>query len=114
MINEICKKSLEKGLRVDDIQILAPMYKGENGIDTLNLSLQELFNPKTTQKEISYGDYTFREKDKILQLVNNPDCNVYNGDIGYITKIETRFTPRKKNTSSSILMAIMLNTPKKT
>ncbi len=96
MINEICKKSLEKGLRVDDIQILAPMYKGENGIDVLNLSLQELFNPKTTQKEITYGDITFREKDKILQLINNPDCNVYNGDIGYITKIETRFTPRKK------------------
>ena len=38
----------------------------------------------------------YKKINKILQLINNPDCNVYNGDIGYITKIETRFTPRKK------------------
>lgn len=97
MIIEICKKSLEKGLKVDDMQILAPMYKGENGIDNLNLALQELFNPEKKElKELKFGDITYREQDKVLQLVNNPDCNVYNGDIGYIKKIETRFTPRKK------------------
>lgn len=97
MIMEICKKSLEKGLKVDDIQILAPMYKGENGIDNLNLALQELFNPEKKElKELKFGDITYREQDKVLQLVNNPDCNVYNGDIGYIKSIETRFNPRKK------------------
>lgn len=97
IIKEICKKSLEKGLKVDDIQILAPMYKGENGIDNLNLSLQELFNPpKKERKELKLGDITYREQDKVLQLVNNPDCNVYNGDIGYIVGIETKYTPRKK------------------
>ena len=97
VIKEICKISIQKGLKVDDLQILAPMYKGENGIDNLNLALQELFNPSNGElKEIKLGDVLYREKDKVLQLVNNPDCNVYNGDIGYIYKIENRFTPRKK------------------
>ena len=97
MIKEICKMSMEKGLKVDDLQVLAPMYKGENGIDNLNLALQELFNPPSEDlKEIKLGDVVYREKDKVLQLVNNPDCNVYNGDIGYIVGIETKFNPRKK------------------
>lgn len=97
VIKEICKRSIQKGLKVDDLQILAPMYKGENGIDNLNLTLQELFNPpKEELKEIQLGDVVFREKDKVLQLVNNPDCNVYNGDIGYIYKIEVKYVPRKK------------------
>ena len=97
MIREICKRSIEKGLKVDDIQLLAPMYKGENGIDNLNLALQELFNPaKKGLKELYLSDITYREGDKVLQLVNNPDCNVYNGDIGYIVSIETKFNPRKK------------------
>ena len=97
-IYQICEKSMEKGLKVDDIQILAPMYKGENGIDNLNIILQALFNPKTEDsKEIKVGDYTYRTNDKVLQLVNNPDCNVYNGDIGYIKKIEeTKQKGRKK------------------
>lgn len=97
VIKEICKMSIQKGLKVDDLQILAPMYKGENGIDNLNLALQDLFNPENNElKEIKLGDVVYREKDKVLQLVNNPDCNVYNGDIGYIYKIENRFVPRKK------------------
>ena len=97
MIKEICSRSIKKGLKVEDMQILAPMYKGENGIDNLNMVLQELFNPKTDDlKELKFGDVIFREKDKVLQLVNNPDCNVYNGDIGYIVSIETRYNPRKK------------------
>ncbi len=97
MIKEICKRSIEKGLKVEDIQVLAPMYKGENGIDNLNLSLQELFNPKReNQKELKLGDVTFRENDKVLQLVNNPDCNVYNGDIGFIKKLDLKSTTRKK------------------
>lgn len=88
MIKKICLMSKEKGLNEEDIQILAPMYKGENGIDNLNLILQELFNPKDEKKqEIRFGDVTYREGDKVLQLQNNPDSNVFNGDIGYIRKI---------------------------
>ena len=88
MIKKICMMSKAKGLNEEDIQILAPMYKGENGIDNLNAILQELFNPKSSKKEeIRYGDVVYRENDKILQLQNNPDSNVFNGDIGYIRKI---------------------------
>ena len=71
-----------------DIQVLAPMYKSINGIDSLNIMLQELFNPKAkNKKEIVFKDVVYREYDKVLQLVNDPDNNVYNGDIGYIEEI---------------------------
>ena len=95
-LKQIIMKYLERDITVDDIQILAPMYKGENGIDNLNIMLQDLFNPKdNTKKEFKYLDVIFREQDKVLQLVNNPDCNVYNGDIGYIENITEKVLPRK-------------------
>ncbi len=88
MIKKICIMSKTKGLNENDIQVLAPMYKGENGIDNLNITLQELFNPPSSDKEeIKIGDVIYRENDKVLQLLNNPDCNVFNGDIGFIRKI---------------------------
>ncbi len=88
MIKKICLMSKKKGLNENDIQILAPMYKGENGIDNLNILLQDIFNPQTPQKkEITINDIIYRENDKVLQLQNNPDCNVFNGDIGFISKI---------------------------
>ena len=97
-ISQICKMSLEKGLKEDDIQILAPLYKTENGIDNLNLVLQDIFNPKKeNKKEIKIGDVAYRENDKVLQLVNNPDLNVYNGDIGYIETIKKEFIPKVKD-----------------
>src|SRR5699024_9617702 len=81
MLKKIIERSIEKGLKAEEMQVLAPMYKGENGIDNLNILLQELFNPKDDKKkEIVYFDTTYREEDKVLQLVNNPDCNVFNGD----------------------------------
>lgn len=95
-IKQVVEKSIKKGLNTHELQILAPMYKGENGIDNLNLLMQELFNPKDEKKkEIVINQVLFREKDKVLQLVNNPDCNVYNGDIGYIVSIDTIYKPRK-------------------
>lgn len=95
-IKQVVEKSIKKGLNMHELQILAPMYKGENGIDNLNLLMQELFNPKDEKKkEIVINQVLFREKDKVLQLVNNPDCNVYNGDIGYIVSIDTIYKPRK-------------------
>lgn len=87
-IKEIVKKALKKGYTDREVQVLAPMYKSLNGIDNLNIILQELFNPKTDSKrEIKVGDIIFREYDKVLQLINDPDNNVYNGDIGYIEEI---------------------------
>lgn len=97
-IMKICELSKEKGISENDIQILAPMYKGENGIDNLNHVMQEFFNPKDSSKnEITYGFVTYREKDKVLQQINNPDCNVFNGDIGYITEIKYKSNNREKD-----------------
>lgn len=87
-INEIVNKAIKKGFDDKTIQVLAPMYKSLNGIDSLNKSLQLIFNPFSPQKnEITIGEVTYRENDKVLQLVNDPDNNVFNGDIGYIVSI---------------------------
>ena len=93
----LCEKVIEKGYDYKRMQILAPMYKGENGIDTLNKELQDVFNPKTPEKrEIKSGNIIFRENDKILQLVNMPDENVFNGDIGVIKYIKYGNTSKSK------------------
>ena len=89
MLSEIILMSIDKGLSEKNVQILAPMYKGENGIDNLNIILQELFNPKTNDKaSVKIGPVEYRENDKVLNLVNNIEQNIFNGDIGYIKKID--------------------------
>ena len=95
IIKDIIKKALSKGYTEKDIQVLAPMYKSANGIDALNKMLQSLMNPKSPKKnEITSGEVIYREGDKILQLVNDPDNGISNGDLGYI---ETITTKNKKN-----------------
>ncbi|MDD5836670.1 MAG: ATP-dependent RecD-like DNA helicase [bacterium] len=87
-IKKICELSINKGLTDKDIQVLAPMYKGINGIDSLNVILRDLFNPASpNKKEVKIGELTYRVGDKVLQLVNDPDNGIYNGDIGYIRSI---------------------------
>jgi len=87
-IKDIVNIALDKGYREKDIQILAPIYKTKNGIDNLNKILQDIMNkPSKNKTEITSGDTIFREGDKILQLVNDPDNFISNGDIGYIEKI---------------------------
>ncbi len=88
IIREVIDKAIKKGLTDREVQVLAPMYKSLNGIDNLNIMLQQLFNPKSDiKKEINVRDVTYRVGDKVLQLVNDPDNNIYNGDIGYIDDI---------------------------
>ena len=87
-IINIITKAIKKGYSEKEIQVLAPMYKTLNGIDNLNKHLQRLFNPPSPKKnELTVGDVIYRTGDKILQLVNDNDNNVYNGDQGYITDI---------------------------
>lgn len=84
----IVESAMKKGYTDKDIQVLAPMYKSINGIDMLNKHLQRLFNPPTEFKnELVLSDVTYRVGDKVLQLVNDTEYNVYNGDLGYITDI---------------------------
>ena len=98
-LENICKQLIEKKYNYKKFQIMAPMYAGIVGIDSLNKTLQEVFNPKDKEKiEIESGDVVFRENDKILQLTNMPDDNVFNGDIGIIEKIiPANISESKKN-----------------
>ncbi|WML45498.1 ATP-dependent RecD-like DNA helicase [Neobacillus sp. PS3-40] len=89
VVEKVALNAKNKGYSAKNIQVLAPMYKGPAGIDRLNVLLQEIFNPNPdgTRKEISFGDVKYRIGDKVLQLVNQPESNVFNGDIGEIVSI---------------------------
>ena len=87
-IIQLVNAALEKGYEVNDIQVLSPKYSGVSGIDSLNHALQKFLNPPSEYKrELTVGYRTFREGDKILQLKNQPDDDVYNGDIGTLAEI---------------------------
>jgi exodeoxyribonuclease V alpha subunit len=88
VVRKVVENAKKKGYTPKDIQVLAPMYRGAAGIDNLNKLLQEIFNSNDgTRKEISFGDVHYRIGDKVLQLVNQPENNVFNGDIGEIVSI---------------------------
>jgi len=74
---------------IKDIQVLSPLYRGDAGVDALNIRLQAKLNPaikgKTEQK---LAGRVFRVGDKVMQIRNNYDKNVFNGDIGIIESIE--------------------------
>lgn len=70
---------------VDDIQVLSPMKRGVIGVEMLNDALQNLLNPSS--KPIFRAGKRFHLHDKVMQIKNNYDKNVYNGDIGRITEI---------------------------
>ena len=87
-LKKLCYQLIEKGYDYKRVQIMAPLYASINGIDNLNKELQEIFNPfDATKNEIKYGEVIYRENDKVLQLVNIPEDNVSNGDIGIIKSI---------------------------
>lgn len=87
-IKKVSYQIIQKGYDYKKFQIMAPMYRGIHGIDALNRELQNIFNPKDSFKnEFLSGDTLFRENDKILQLVNMPEENIFNGDLGYIEEI---------------------------
>lgn len=87
----------------EDIQVLAPMKKTVVGIKNLNIKLQETINPKSnTKNEKLFRDFFFREGDKVMQIKNNYNkqwesihndeigTGVFNGDIGYINRINKK------------------------
>ncbi|WP_430650168.1 SF1B family DNA helicase RecD2 [Enterococcus larvae] len=89
-VRQIVTKAKLKGFTAQDIQLLAPMYRGAAGIDALNKMMQEIFNPNDgTKKEVAWNDTVYRIGDKVLQLVNSPELNVFNGDMGEIVGIIT-------------------------
>jgi len=72
---------------LNDIQVITPMKKGKIGVENLNLSLQKTLNPSS--KPLFRAGKRFHEKDKVMQIKNNYNKQVYNGDIGIITNIDS-------------------------
>ncbi|EHJ52255.1 ATP-dependent RecD-like DNA helicase [Streptococcus macacae] len=87
MVEQIVSSAIRNGIDAQEIQILAPMYRGQAGIDHLNHLMQELLNPLKDRTEFQFNNIHFRKADKILHLVNDAELNIFNGDIGYITDL---------------------------
>lgn len=102
-IQELCSQRLPKnmGIAPADIQVLSPTRKNEAGTRNLNKQLQQVLNPASPEKrEKSYGEFSFREGDRVMQIRNNYDilwkradglgsgAGIFNGDIGKITQID--------------------------
>lgn len=71
---------------VEDVQILAPMHKGVAGVGNLNVQLQSALNPQA--RGLRWGGFEYRPGDKVIQLRNNYDKNLFNGDIGVVTSVD--------------------------
>ncbi len=102
-ITGLCATRLPKnmGIPADQIQVLSPSRKGGVGTAALNQALQDALNPASeTKKERQFGDFSFREGDRVMQIRNNYDImwkkqdgsavgtGIFNGDIGTITAID--------------------------
>ncbi|WP_407879859.1 SF1B family DNA helicase RecD2 [Furfurilactobacillus entadae] len=90
LISQVVDRAKARGFAKADIQVLAPMYRGAAGINALNTALQDVLNPKKgpkTKELEAHGEH-FRIGDKVLHLVNSPENNVFNGDMGQIVGID--------------------------
>ncbi|RLB07485.1 MAG: ATP-dependent RecD-like DNA helicase [Deltaproteobacteria bacterium] len=89
LILQLCKERIPGRFGfdpVEEIQVITPMHKGQVGATTLNEKLQEVLNPGT--RLIQRGATTYRLNDKVMQIKNNYDKEVFNGDIGRILAID--------------------------
>jgi exodeoxyribonuclease V alpha subunit len=78
------------GYKVGDVQVLAPMHRGDAGVGALNGRLQERLNPgREGMAELRGGGRVYRAGDRVLQLKNDYDLKVFNGDLGTIRSIDT-------------------------
>ncbi|MBN1106311.1 MAG: ATP-dependent RecD-like DNA helicase [Deltaproteobacteria bacterium] len=71
---------------VEEIQVITPMHRGTVGAANLNAELQRVLNP--SEESVARGSRVFRVKDKVMQIKNNYDKEVFNGDIGRIRRID--------------------------
>jgi len=87
---ELCTRFIPQHFKwfnpVTDVQVLAPMHKGVAGVSNLNISLQAALNPHRKGLKAVSGEY--RPGDKLIQLRNNYDKNLFNGDIGTIVSVD--------------------------
>ncbi len=92
MIMNLCSDNIPKKLGLDalspQIQVISPMYRGIIGVDNLNVELQKRLNP--SHEGLKTGNREIRVKDKMMQVRNNYDKEVFNGDIGTVVEIDKR------------------------
>jgi exodeoxyribonuclease V alpha subunit len=89
LIREMVTQRIPQAFGLDpvrDIQVLCPMYRGEAGADAINQDLQQALNPRGT--ELVRGGRTLRAGDKVMQVRNDYELEVYNGDVGRIVAID--------------------------
>jgi exodeoxyribonuclease V alpha subunit len=85
----LCAERIPQRFRfhpIKDIQVLTPMHKGIIGATNLNIELQRMLNPN--QHALIHGSRTFKLGDKVMQITNNYDKEVFNGDIGWVSRID--------------------------
>ena len=99
MIERIVEAAIRSGIPAQDVQVLAPMYRGQAGIDHINQLMQNLINPSETEQIIFEAtDCQYRQGDKVIHLVNDAESNVFNGDLGYITDLlPAKYTDSKQD-----------------
>ncbi|WP_155962835.1 SF1B family DNA helicase RecD2 [Streptococcus ruminantium] len=99
MIERIVGAAIKSGIPANEVQILAPMYRGAAGIDQLNTMTQTLLNPlEEGELEFTHNELVFRCGDRIIHLVNDAEANVFNGDLGYITDLlPAKYTDSKQD-----------------
>lgn len=104
LILQLCEKRLPKYYKVNpvaDIQVLTPMKKGTLGTDNLNKLLQEKLNK--SKISLKYGSCEYKLGDKVMQIKNNYDKDVFNGDIGKILFIDEALETLEVNFDSKIV-----------
>src|SRR5579872_992672 len=90
-IVELAKTRIPRRFGLDpirDIQVLCPMNRGGVGARSLNIELQAALNPAGERKVERFG-WTFAPGDKVMQIENDYDKEVYNGDIGYVAEVDS-------------------------
>ena len=99
MIERIASAAIRSGIPAQDVQVLAPMYRGQAGIDQINSLMQNLINPvEKDQLTFEAPDCQYRQGDRVIHLVNDAENNVFNGDLGYITDLlPAKYTESKQD-----------------
>lgn len=99
MIERIVEAAIRSGIPAQDVQVLAPMYRGQAGIDHINKLMQDLINPAEKEQLVFEAtDGQYRQGDRVIHLVNDAESNVFNGDLGYITDLlPAKYTDSKQD-----------------
>lgn len=88
-LEHIFTKGLQKfGIRPDDAMVLVPMNRGNVGTQRINHDLQQLLNPGNNEHTLSHAGTQFKVNDRVMQLRNNYDKIVFNGDVGIVEAID--------------------------